>query len=70
MKIEPKFLYPVLAIIPLLCLIYYVSEYMVDVPYWDHWERISLFEKSFEGTLTFTTCGYNNANTDPCSRDL
>jgi hypothetical protein len=26
---------------------------MVDVPYWDHWERISLFEKSFEGTLTF-----------------
>ncbi len=53
MKIEPKFLYPVLAIIPLLCLIYYVSEYMVDVPFWDQWGYIPLLEKAYEGTVTF-----------------
>jgi len=46
-------LYTALAIIPLLCLIYCVSEYMVDVPFLDQWGRIPLFEKAYEGTLTF-----------------
>ena len=53
MNIKYTLLYTALTIIPLLCLIYYVSEYMVDVPFLDQWARIPLFEKAYEGTLTF-----------------
>ena len=42
-----------LASIPLGYLIHWVNKYMVEVPYYDEWNFIPLWEKSFQGTLTF-----------------
>ena len=44
----------VLALIPLLCLVYFVNKYMVDIPRLDHWMVAPLLEKSYEGSLTFS----------------
>lgn len=44
----------VLALIPFVCLVYFVAKYKVDVPYWDQWELIPLLEKSCQGRLSFS----------------
>jgi|GEM_PF-1333806 hypothetical protein len=43
----------ILASIPLGYLIHWVNKYTVEVPYYDEWNFIPLWEKSFQGTLTF-----------------
>ena len=42
-----------LALLPLAYLIFHVVKYHVDVPSGDQWDMIPLFEKSFQGTITF-----------------
>ena len=42
-----------LSLVPIICLIYFVAKYSVDVPYWDQWGLIPLLEKSYSGTLSF-----------------
>ena len=42
-----------LSIIPIIYLIYMVTKYTVDLPSWDEWYFIPLFEKMFTHSLTF-----------------
>lgn len=44
----------VLTLIPLAFLIYFMVACAVEVPYWDQWEFISLLDKSYRGTLSFS----------------
>ena len=41
-----------LALVPLVFLIWVVASYAVDVPYLDQWELVPLLEKSYHGELT------------------
>jgi hypothetical protein len=52
MKLWQNTIYLVLAVIPLACLIWFVNEYTVDVPFWDQWDFMPLLQKSYEGALT------------------
>lgn len=42
-----------ICIIPFLILLYLVASYGVNVPFWDQWKLPSLFEKVFEGDISF-----------------
>jgi hypothetical protein len=54
MKFRCNPVYFVLAIVPLLVLIYFVVNYEVNVPYQDQWELVPLLEKSYQGTLSIS----------------
>lgn len=38
---------------PLCALVFYLSLYGVDVPFWDEWDTLYLFDNYFQGALTF-----------------
>jgi len=40
-------------LIPILTLIYFVSKFAVNVPFWDQWNLIALFEKNRTHQATF-----------------
>ena len=43
----------ILALIPLVFLIWVVAQYAVNVPFVDQWELVPLLEKTYQGDLTF-----------------
>jgi hypothetical protein len=43
---------PVLAFLPAIALLGWITEFAVNVPYWDDWERGVLLQKLEEGSLT------------------
>lgn len=45
---------PVLCVIPLIYLIYITASLSVNIPIFDEWYYIPMFEKMFTGTLTFS----------------
>lgn len=50
---QKKLLFGSLIALPLVLLIALLIRYSVNVPFWDQWELVSLFEKSARGTLGF-----------------
>ncbi len=52
--------YLLLALIPFVCLVYLVANYMVDVPYWDQWALVPLLEKSYQGSISFNDLWMQN----------
>jgi hypothetical protein len=42
-----------LIILPALLTLVYIRTYGVNVPYWDQWEIVSLFEQWYTGNLSF-----------------
>jgi len=39
--------------IPFLALLLFVASFGVNVPFWDEWETVTLFEKVYTGTVSF-----------------
>ncbi len=52
LKIRGRVCY-LLALVPLVYLIWLVSKYAVDVPSSDQWDFVPTLEKTYQGTLTF-----------------
>lgn len=51
--LNSRLFYFILAALPFFQLAHTVRSYSVDVPVWDQWELVPLFEKLFNGTLSF-----------------
>jgi hypothetical protein len=49
-----KILFAGLALIPPLSIVYLVYSYGLNVPYWDQWELVPLFEKLYSGKLAIS----------------
>lgn len=49
----PSILIPLLTALPIIYLIYIAAKYSVDIPSYDEWFFVPLFEKMFTGTLAF-----------------
>lgn len=39
--------------IPIITVIFFISLFGVDIPFWDEWELVTLFDKIFSNTLSF-----------------
>ena len=52
--IKLSILGPLLSLLPVVPLIWYVAQFGVNVPLWDQWELVSLFEKIATGSIPFS----------------
>ncbi len=45
--------YIFLSIIPIVFILYLINRYGVNIPYWDQWDTVDMFEKYYSGQIDF-----------------